>query len=154
MIQLNTSIRILPSEIIDDLNSGKIHLICAAQNGLTHLNVYAELYLKLPKDTVNSYVDRVNSNQISDTLYPIASISIIPYKRIGSEIERLFSTELESCVNKIFEINESQIKAEIIYFSLESSYIRTFEVLKYIERKIHNLAGKTSHVKEIWFSVN
>lgn len=34
-----------PNEIIEDVKSGKILVICAAENSFTHLNVYSELML-------------------------------------------------------------------------------------------------------------
>ena len=67
-----------PGDIINDVKLGKIHIVCMGQNGLTHLNVYAELYYKIPKAIVNECVDLVNSKKETGTLFPQANISILP----------------------------------------------------------------------------
>ena len=78
MIELIKIAQKFPGEIINEIATGKIHVVCMAQNGLTHLNVYAELYCKIPKQLVNQSVDLVNSKKETGTLFPQAYISILP----------------------------------------------------------------------------
>lgn len=69
MINLIRTNQKFPGEIIEDVKKGKIHVVYMAQNGLTHLNVYAELYCKLEKTIVNQCVDLVNSKKETGTLF-------------------------------------------------------------------------------------
>ena len=79
---------------MNDVKSGKIHIVCMGQNGLTHLNVYAELYYKIPKAIVNECVDLENSKKETGTLFPQAYVSILQNQKkelIGIEIYKLLA---------------------------------------------------------------
>lgn len=78
MIELITKSVVNPRDIIERILSGKIHVVCIAQNGLTHLNVYGELYCKVPRDIINKFCDEVNSSKKAATFFPEANISILP----------------------------------------------------------------------------
>jgi hypothetical protein len=148
MIELIQTAQKFPGDIINDVKSGKIHIVCICQNGLTHLNVYAELYYKIPKAIVNECVDLVNSKKETGTLFPQAYISILP-KSEGQQI--LNFEELESCVYDVFKANQEYLKSEIIYFTLESSYINKRDTLEIIKKKIAVEANADLYVKTIWF---
>ncbi len=144
-----------PGDIINDVKSGKIHVVCMGQNGLTHLNVYAELYYKIPKAIVNECVELVNSKKETGTLFPQAYISILPKSERKTDWNRnpqtLSLEELEKCINDVFQANQEYLKSEIIYFSLESSYINVYDALDIIEKKITVEANADLYVKTIWF---
>jgi hypothetical protein len=144
-----------PGDIMNDVKSGKIHVVCMGQNGLTHLNVYAELYCKIPKAIVNECVDLVNSKKETGTLFPKAYLSILPKSerkidRIKNPLILSFK-ELEKCIYDVFEANQKYLKSEIIYFSLESWYIDECTALDIIQKKIAEEANADLHVKTIWF---
>ena len=48
-------------------------------------------------------------------------------------------------------INQEYLKSEIIYFTLESSYINKGQVLDIIEKKIASEINSDLYVKTIWF---
>jgi hypothetical protein len=148
MIELIKTPQKFPGDIINDVKSGKIHIVCMGQNGLTHLNVYAELYYKIPKAVVNECVDLVNSKKETGTLFPHAYISILP-KSEGQQI--LNYDELESCIYDVFKANQEYLKSEIIYFTLESSYVNKTDALAIIEKKVSVEMNNDLLVKTIWF---
>ncbi len=153
MIELIITHQKFPGDIINDVKSGKIHIVCMAQNGMTHLNVYAELYYKLPKPLINQCVDLVNSKKETGTLFPQANISILPKSEMRTEgiIYHHNIIDLENFIDDIFEANQKYLKSEIIYFTLESSYINKSQVLTIIEKKIVSELTSDSYVKTIWF---
>ena len=148
MIELIKIPQKFPGDIINDVKSGKIHVVCMGQNGLTHLNIYAELCYSIPKNVVNHCVDLVNSKKETGTLYPQAYISILP---ISDGKEKLDYKELENCIYDVFIANQKYLKSEIIYFSLESYYINKENALAIIERKIAVEIYNDLYVKTIWF---
>ena len=97
-----------------------------AQNGLTHLNVYAELYCRIPKTIINECVDLVNLKKETGTLFPKAYISILPkseYQTYGNKQPFLLTEEeLHVCIKDVFKANRDYLKSEVIYFSIEDSY--------------------------------
>ena len=151
MIQFRDKTHITPADMIDDIKAGKIHLVCMAQNGLTHLNVYAQMYLGVPADTINYCVNQVNENVATGTLYPVANVSILPYKKNGAHIESINLAESRFCIDDVFKANEEYIKAEIILFSMENSYINTDIVIQVIGEKIDSIGERDTFVKEVWF---
>jgi D-arabinose 5-phosphate isomerase GutQ len=50
MIILSKIQLVYVNNILNDIKSRKIKVVSMAQNGLKHLNLYANLYLKIPKD--------------------------------------------------------------------------------------------------------
>jgi hypothetical protein len=146
-----------PEDIINEVKSGKIHVVCMGQNGLTHLNVYAELYCKIPKDVVNTCVEHVNSNKETGTLYPQAFISILPKSERKTDWNKNTQTlnlkEIEMCINDVFIANQDYLKSEIIYFTLEDSYINKNTALQIIKNKIFEESKNDLHVKTVWFQV-
>ncbi len=155
MIQFRDKTHITPTDIIDEIKAGKIHLVCIAQNGLTHLNVYAQMYLGVPVDTINYCVNQVNKNLETGTLYPVANVSILPYKRSGGwqTIESIGLNEMRLCIDDVIKANEEYIKAEIILFSMENSYINTDLVIQVIGEKIDSIGEREAFVKEVWFTL-
>ena len=153
MIQFRDKTHITPADIIDDIKSGKIHLVCMAQNGLTHLNVYAQMYLGVPADTINYCVNQVNKNIETGTLYPVANVSILPYKKSGAHIESINLAESRFCIDDVFKANELYIKSGIILFSMENSYIDTDLVIQAIGEKIESIGESETFVKEVWFTL-
>ena len=155
MIELIKTNQKFPGDIINDVKSGKIHIVCMAQNGLTHLNVYAELYYKLPKPLINQCVDLVNSKKETGTLYPQANISILPKSEMRTDWNKnpvnITVTELEKFIDDVFKANQEYLKSEIIYFTLESSYINKYQALNIIENKIEQEINSDLYVKTIWF---
>jgi ABC-type phosphate transport system ATPase subunit len=155
MIELHLTNQKFPGNIIGEVKNGKIHVVCMAKNGLTHLNVYAELYYKLEKEIVNKSVDLVNNNMETGTLFPKANISILPIVnniRVGNtNPDRMPFYDLRKCIEDVFKANEEFIKSEIIYFTLESSYIDKSVVLKIIQEIIENSSHKNLKVKTVWF---
>ena len=148
MIELIKIPQKFPGDIINYVKSGKIHVVCMGQNGLTHLNVYTELYYKIPKAIVNEWVDLVNSKKETGTLYPQAYISILP---ISDGKEKLDYKELENCIYDVFIANQEYLKSEIIYFTLESSYVNKTDALAIIEKKVSVEMNNDLFVKTIWF---
>ena len=155
MIQFRDKTHITPREIIDDIKAGKIHLVCMAQNGLTHLNVYAQMYLGVPADTINYCVDQVNKNIETGTLYPVANVSILPYKKNGGwqTIESIGLNEIRLCIDDVIKVNEEYIKAGIILFSMETSYINADLVIQVLGEKIESIGESETFVKEVWFTL-
>ena len=153
MIELIKTHQKFPGDIINDVKSGKIHIVCMAQNGLTNLNVYAELHYKLPKPLINQCVDLVNSKKETGTLFPQANISILPKSEMRTDgIKNHHNiSELEKFIDDVFEANQEYLKSEIIYFTLESSYINKGQVLDIIEKKIASEINSDLYVKTIWF---
>jgi hypothetical protein len=149
---------IYPKVIIDDIIAGKIHVVCMAQNGLTHLNVYAECYLKLPKTFINHCVELVNLKREAGTLHPAAFISILPYKKNmingNNSPESLKLNELQNCIDDIFIANQEVLKSPIIFFTLEGSYVNKDLALRIILDKVKCLKESEVFVKEIWFEDN
>ena len=155
MIKLIKTRQKFPGDIIDDVKSGKIHVVCMAQNGLTHLNVYAELHCKISREIVNRCVDLVNSEKETGTFFPQAYISILPKSENrmdwSKNAQNLSIEEMENCINDVFLANQEHLKSEIIYFSLENSYINKANALQIIEN-IMSKENKTDlYVKTIWF---
>ena len=74
------------------------------------------MYLGVPADTINYCVNEVNKNVETGTLYPVANVSILPYKKNGTHIESINLTESRFCIDDVFKANEKYIKAEIIFF--------------------------------------
>jgi hypothetical protein len=157
MIELIETSQKFPGDIINDVKSGKIHIVCMAQNGLTHLNVYAELYYKIPRLIINQCVEHVNLKKETGTLYPHANISIIPksenYTDWNKNPLRLNVQELQSCISDVFKANQEYLKSEIIYFTLESSYINKTMALKIIEDFISDMNTDELFVKTIWYEI-
>lgn len=111
-----------PQDIFDDVKAWRIHIVCMAWNGLTHLNVYGELFYKLPKEELNQFVDLVNSRRETGTLFPKANISILPvYENKNYDTFNLI--ELTECIKDVFVANHLHLKSQIIYFTLEDAYI-------------------------------
>lgn len=144
-----------PGDIIEDVKSGKIHIVCMAQNGYTHLNVYAELEYKLPKKLVNQCVENVNSKKETGTLYPEANITILPKSEIKTDWNKkpntLNAKELENCIGDVFKANQEYLKSEVIYFTLENSYVNKSLALSIIKDKIKKLQSNELFLKTIWF---
>ena len=155
MIQLIKTKQKFPGDIINDVKSGKIHIVCMGQNGLTHLNVYAELYCKIPREILNQCVELVNSKKETGTLFPKAYISILPKSETPTDWnknpQKLGWDELENSIKEVFNANQDHLKSEIIYFTLESSYINKTIALEIIEKIVHNDDSKDLFVKTIWF---
>ena len=152
MIEVKTTSQKFPGDIIEDIKAGRIHVVCMAQNGLTHLNVYAELYYKLPREMINKIVEIVNSKRETGTLYPQAYISILPKFGKTSEILHLLNPdELFNCLKDVFIANEEYLKSEIIYFTLEGSYVDTNLAFSMINEIVNIYQGKTTAVKSVWF---
>jgi len=147
MIKLETVNPKYPKDIIADVKLGNIHIVCMAQNGLTYLNVYAELYYKLEKQLVNTCVKETNSKLETGTLYPKANISILP-KNV--ENRKLTKKELKESIKDVFKANELCIGAEIIYFTLERSYINKALALEIIKELIIEFKNESQIVKTIW----
>jgi hypothetical protein len=154
MIELIENIQKFPEDIINDVKLGKIHVVCMAQNGLTHLNVYAELYLEIPKSIVNQCVDLVNSKKETGTLFPHAYISLLPKSENKSDWNKnpqiLNIKEMETCIGDVFITNQKYLKSEIIFFSLESGYIRKTIALEIIKNIIAKEKFNELYVKTIW----
>ena len=152
LIEINQK---FPGDIIEDVKSGKVHVVCIAQNGLTHLNVYAELYYKLPKELVNQCVNSVNSKKETGTLFPQANITILPKSENKSDWNQNPQTvdpnELENCIGDVFKANQEYLKSEIIYFTLENSYVNKRLALSIIRDKIEQFNSNELFVKTIWF---
>jgi len=148
MIQLIKTNQKFPGDIIDDVKSGKIHIVCMGQNGLTHLNVYAELYCKIPKEVVNQCVELVNSKKETGTLFPKAYITILPKSETPSDWN---TNKMEMCIKDVFFANQEHLKCEIIYFTLESSYINRTIALEIVEKIVLNEKRTDLFVKTIWF---
>lgn len=155
MIELKTIPQVYAKDIIEDIKNGKIHIVCAAWNGLTHLNVYAELYHKLPKKIVNNSVEIVNQKKETGTFYPQANISILPVSESKKEWNKnpLKTTgeELEACIKDVFLANETYIKAETILFSLEGSYVNKRLAYQIVEKIVGQNNNENLHVKSVWF---
>jgi hypothetical protein len=155
MIELIENPHKAPGDIINEVKSGKIHVVCMAQNGLTHLNVYAELYYKIPRSIVNECVDLVNSKKETGTLFPKAHISILPKSEKRTDWNQnpqtLNREELKTCIDDVFIANQTYLKSEIIYFTLEGHYIDTHLALRIIRDKIANENSNDLYVKTIWF---
>ena len=143
------------SNIIEDVKSGKIHVVCVAWNGLTHLKVYGEFYCKLPEDTVNSCVEIVNKKRETGTLFPQAYLTIVPVsiaQKIGDkEYCFLSNSEMKNAIYDVFKANEEYLKSEIIYFTLEKSYFDTHQALKIVKEYILENESKNLFVKTVWF---
>jgi hypothetical protein len=156
MIELIEKPQKAPGDIINEVKSGKIHVVCMAQNGLTHLNVYAELYCGIKRDVLNQCVDMVNSKKETGTLFPEAYISILPKsesrKDWNPNPQIVNAEELKTCIDDVFIANQKYLKSEIIYFSLEDSYVDKNMALHIIEKKIREERGNDLHVKTIWFA--
>jgi len=155
MIHLIKTSQKFPGDIIDDVKSGKIHIVCMGQNGLTHLNVYAELYYKIPREVVNQCVELVNSKKETGTLFPKAYISILPKSERPTDWnenpQKLSRNEIEIGIKDIFIANQEHLKCEIIYFTLESGYINKTIALEIIEEIALNENRQDLFVKTIWF---
>ena len=99
-----------PGDIINEVKSGKIHVVCMAQNGQTHLNVYAELYCGIKRDVLNQCVDMVNSKKETGTLFPEAHISILPKsesrKDWNPNPQIVNAEELKTCIDDVFIANQ------------------------------------------------
>ncbi len=121
-------------ELKNELLAKQVHVVCAAQNGLTHLNVYAELWCGIEKKTVNVVCDAVNGNKETGTLYPFANITLLPKSERSSDWNKfpsvLTENELTNCIKDVFVANNVYIKSEKIYFSLEPSYFEIELVYK------------------------
>jgi hypothetical protein len=152
LIEINQK---FPGDIIEDVKSGKVHVVCMAQNGSTHLNVYTELYYKLPKELVNQCVNSVNSKKETGTLFPQANITILPKSENKSDWNQNPQTvdpnELENCIVDVFKANQEYLKSEIIYFTLENSYVNKRLALSIIRDKIEQFNSNELFVKTIWF---
>lgn len=149
MIEL-INIQKSPGDIAEDVKSGKIHLVCMAQNGLTHLNVYAELYLHLPKDMINKCVDLVNTARETGTLYPKAYISILPKSEHRSNMPPPLSfSELKKCLEDVFKANEEYLKSPIIYFSLEYGYVDISSAKVIIDQLVKEYSNKNTFVQSV-----
>jgi hypothetical protein len=133
-----------PNEIIEDVKSGKIHVICVAENSFTHLNVYAELMLNFSRTDINNFVELSNSRSEVGTLFPKAYLSILPIGNIQSD------DKLSFYVEEIFTLNQQYLKSEILFFSLEDSFINKEIIFKIIENKIQIEKNNNLFVKEIW----
>jgi hypothetical protein len=157
MIQLIKTNQKSPSKIIEDVKSGKIHIVCMGHNGLTHLNIYAELCYKIPNEAVDQCVERVNSNKETGTLFPQANITILPKSENKTDWNQnpqtLNSKELETCIADVFKANQEYLKSEIIYFTLENSYVDKDIALNIIKNKIDHEKSNELFVKTIWFEV-
>lgn len=155
MIELIETAQKSAKDIINDVKSGKIHVVCMAQNGYTHLNVYAELYCKIPKPIVNACVELVNSKKETGTLFPEAYISILPKSEEKTDwnknAQSLSMQEMKTCIGDVFIANQEYLKSEIIYFTLEGSYINKTMALQIIKSKIYNEKSNQLFVKTIWF---
>lgn len=139
-----------PQDIFDDVKIGKIHIVCMAWNGLTHLNVYGELFYKLPKEELNQFVDLVNSSRETGTLFPKANISILPVCE-NENHDALNLNELTECIKDVFIANQMYLKSDIIYFTLENAYIDKRIALRILEDFILKNASANQYVKTIWF---
>lgn len=136
-----------PGEILNNIKSGEIHLVCVAKNAFTHLNVYAELMLGFNRIDIDAFAELANTKIEVGTLYPKAYLSVLP---IGTEQ----SNELLSgYIEDIFVLNQQYLKSRIIYFSLERDSIDKEMILNIIENKISSIADKDIFVEEIWFEI-
>jgi len=152
MIELISVFQKSPADIIEDVKAGKIHIVCMAQNGLTHLNVYAELYYKLPRNLVKECVDLVNFSRETGTLYPKAFITILPKTELRNQnLIPLTFDELKKCLEDVFKANEEYLKSEIIYFTLESGYVDLNSAKMIVNELINENSRKELFVKTIWF---
>ena len=147
----------VPSDILKEVLSGKIHVVCAAQNGLTHLNVYAELYCKVPRNFINSCVDQANSSKQTCTLFPKANISVFPKTERATawntNPQQLSEEEMKKCVAAVFEANRLYVQSEIIYFSLEHSYADVHFILQLVRDYVASAQEKELYAKTIWFEI-
>ena len=146
-----------PSSILKEVLSGKIHVVCAAQNGLTHLNVYAELYCKVARNFVNSCVDQANSRKQTCTLFPKANISILPKAERATarntNPQQLSREELKQGIADVFRANALYVQSEIIYFSLEHNYADVRLILQLVKDYVESAREEEVHVKTVWFEV-
>lgn len=145
-------------EIIDDVKSGKIHIVCMARNGLTHLNVYAVLFCKLPNELVSKCAEDVNLNKETGTLFPKANITILPISENDTtwnqKPQTLSYNELEKCIDDVFKANQEYLKSEIIYFTLEEFWVdkkSAFRIIRDKIRQIRQFKSNDLFVKTIWF---
>lgn len=120
----------------DELLANQVHIVCVAQNGLTHLNVYAELWCDIDKIIVSNACDKINSKKETGTLYPVANITILPKSEMNTDLNRhtsvLSFSQLQNCIKDVFVANSNYIKSEKIFFSLEPYYIdkkMAFEII-------------------------
>lgn len=143
-------------ELKRELLNKQIHIVCAAQNGLTHLNFYTELWCRIDKVTVNKAVEIINSKKETGTLYPLLNITILPKSEKKTDWNRnsdiLSKMELKNCILDVFKANNEYIKCESIYFSLEPFYTNVLWAHDIIKELIENNSVGDSFVKRILIS--
>ena len=143
-------------ELKDEFISKKVHLVTIAQNGLTHLNVYAELWCGIPKMTVNQLVNMVNEKKETGSFYPIANISILPKSEKSNypQVDNLPFTgsDLVKCLLDVFVVNNTLIKSEIVYFSLEPYYTNVTMIVNLLNDFIKDNRLNDSIVRKILIS--
>jgi len=108
-----------------DLQDGW-HILTFAENGMSPLGVYACHDCGIDRSKIDEFVDNVNRNNISDSLYPEAPISVIPSKYFREESnsqDLRVLNEFKTHIKEFIALNSKTIKSRnlVIEFHVSPS---------------------------------
>jgi len=132
----------------------EIHLVCEAANGLTALNAFACQVCEIDFKIIDEAVALVNNKKETGTLYPRASISIIPIERVlnnNYDQAGLNTPALQKCLEDVLVANEKYIHAKLIYFSLETFADRHLLIKNILRNLLDNQFNNPTYLEEIHF---
>ncbi len=137
----------------DDLLNGKTHIIAAAQNGLTHLNVHANLWCSMDNSKITPKAEEANAFKKVATLYPEANISIIPKcgkaRYAGNNGISFTREEIKLFIEDIININQKGPKCPALYFSSEDPYMQLDLIEDILRELIANNEINDPNIKQI-----